>query len=424
MKFFKPFTPPVAPIFPDKDFNIIDFGAKQGKENTIKEPLARAIAECSAKGGGRVVIPEGNWFTGGPIHLKSNVNLHIAEGAVVEFSTDFNDYLPVVFGLVQGIRAYTASHFIYAFECENIAVTGKGILNGHGEAWWPESYSQPGLIDMREKGRNLVPVNQRVYDKREDGVRPRFLQFVSCKNILIEDVTIINSPAWNVHNVYCENITVRNLIIENDIYSMNTDGVNLESCKRGLVENCEITSGDDMCCIKAGRDNDAWEVGIPCEDIEIRNCYGKHCRCGGITIGSETSASIRNIWIHDCKIDKANTVINFKTIKGRGGVIENIDFDNIHAGETTKSGVRITMKYDHSAGEELVGKEENFPEVRNISVSNITCKECPEALAIIGVKGHEMENIYLENIEIYETGDSIIENVKNLCFENVTISKI
>ena len=120
MKFFKPFEAPVAPIFPDRDFNIIDFGAKEGKENPIREPLKNAIAECNAKGGGRVVIPKGNWFTGGPIHLKSNVNLHFAQGAFVEFSTDFNDYLPVVFGLVAGIRAYTASHFIYAYKCENI----------------------------------------------------------------------------------------------------------------------------------------------------------------------------------------------------------------------------------------------------------------------------------------------------------------
>ena len=417
--FFKPFEPPIAPNFPDRVFDIRDYGAKEGEK--ITDAISDAIEACFSSGGGRVLIPAGEWLSG-PIHLKDNVNLHLEKGAVVNFSKSFNDYLPVVYGILAGVRAYSVSHFIYAYKCKNIAVTGEGVFNGNGEAWWHMKKHQPGMEDLMKKGKAGVPVSERVYDKAEYGVRPRMLQFVECENVLIEGVTFKNSPSWTVHPAWCKNITVRNVTVDNPLGSPNTDGINLESCRRGLIENCEVSVGDDLICLKAGRDEDAWEVGVPCEDIEIRNCRAKR-GVGSITIGSETSASIRNAYIHDCTLGSHLRCIRIKTMKGRGGVVENIDYENITIENAESEAISITMKY---AGEPLDDQSKpnaNMPKLRNISIKNVVCKNAKRQFEIVGVSGYEIENLYLENINVSASVPPLIENVKNLNFKNVNMAQ-
>ena len=422
MKFFKPFELPVPPSFPDRYFNIRDYGAKEGQDFKSTDAIKAAITDCSQSGGGHVVIPKGIWLSGA-IHLMDNVDLHFEEGCVLHFSEDFNDYLPVVFGILGGNRCYSPSHFLYAYRCKNIAVTGKGVLDGHGHAWWPMKHYNVGMRDLMKKGKTLSPLSERVYDSPEQGVRPRMLQFVECENVLIEGITMKNSPSWTVHPAWCKNITVRNLIIRNPVDSPNTDGVNLESCKRGLVEGLDVETGDDVCCLKAGRDEDAWEVGIPCEDIVIRNCIstGGH---GGFTVGSETSACIRNAYIHDCHFEgELYSAVRFKTMKGRGGVVENIDCENITATHATGSALIITMRY---TGEKLDDQSKpisNMPKMRNISVTGLSCENADCGINLCGEKGYNLENIHISDINIKAEIPMKVSNVSELFMENITLEE-
>lgn len=420
MKFFTPFTPPVAPVFPDKTFNIKDYGATEGGNEKVTEAIKSAIEDCANNGGGKVVIPAGKWLTG-PIHLKSNINLHIEEGAVVEFSQAFEDYLPTVFGVLAGIRVFSPSHFIYAYKCQNIAITGNGTLNGHGEAWWYMKKAQPGMEDLMVKAKNLRPVTERVYDKASDGVRPRLIQLVECENVLIDGLNIFNSPSFNVHPVWCKNIIIRNLSISAEKNSHNTDGIDLEACKRGLVENCTVSTEDDILCLKSGRAPDAWQVGIPCEDIEIRNCRsaGGH---GAITIGSEVSAGIRNIWMHDLEFQSPEMGIRIKTMNGRGGYVENIDFENIKFIGARRSGISISMRYKDEPLDDHSAPKENMTRIQNISISNVSCTECKKCLDLVGEIGYEMKNIHLSNVNISGKEPMTVENVQNLTMENVSIN--
>ena len=420
MKYFKPFEAPVAPTFPDLTVDIRDYGAVEGGETPATDAIRAAIEDCSKRGGGRVVVPEGRWLTG-PIHLRDNVNLHFAKGALVEFSTNFYDYLPVVYGILAGNRVYSVSHFLYAYQCKNIAVTGEGILDGHGEAWWHMKHHQPGMEDLMKKGKALAPMSERVYDKPEDGVRPRMLQFVECENVLLEGITLKNSPSWTVHLAWCKNIIVRKVITDNPLNAPNTDGINMEYCKRALMEECCISGGDDMCCIKAGRDADAWEYGVPCEDVEIRNCRAIACKGGGVTIGSETGASIRNIWLHDCYFERVCSGLNMKTIKGRGGVVENIDVENIEVELATRDAIRINMRYTGEPLDDYSQPDHHMPVVRNFYVNNFVCHKSPRSITICGVKNHEIENVTIRNATIRAEEAALIEGVRGLSLDNVKI---
>ncbi len=420
MRYFKPFEAPVAPTFPDATFDIRDYGAKEGGEVAVTEAIRAAIGACSEQGGGRVLIPEGRWQTG-PIHFRDNVELHIAKGALVEFSENFYDYLPVVYGILAGNRVYSVSHFLYAYQCKNIAITGEGTFDGHGQAWWYMKKHQPGMEDLMKKGKALAPLSERVYDKPEDGVRPRLLQFVECENVLLDGFTLKNSPSWTVHLAWCQNINVRRVTVENPLDAPNTDGINFEYCKRALMEHCTVSGGDDMCCVKAGRDADAWESGVPCEDVEIRHCRAIQCKGGGVTIGSETSASVRNIWLHDCYFECVCSGLNMKTMKGRGGVVENIDVENIEVKLATRDAIRINMKYTGEPLDDYSQPDHHMPKVRNFYVDNYVCHKTPAAMTVCGVKGYELENISINNAVIHSDEVGAVECVKGLEMKNVVL---
>lgn len=422
MKFFKPFPTPTVPTFPDYYVNIRDFGAADGGEKQCTDAIRKAIDACSKNGGGHVIIPSGEWLTAA-IHLKDNVDLHLDKGALVRFSTKFEDYLPVVYGILGGVRVYSVSHFIYAYRCRNIAVTGDGIFDGQGEAWWYMKKHQPGMKDLLCAGKEGRPVEERVYDKAEDGVRPHFLQFAECENVLIEGVTFRNSPSWNVHPAWCRNITIRGVKVYAPMGAPNTDGIDLESCRRALVENCTVEAGDDCFCLKAGRDEDAWQVGVPCEDVEIRGCHGKG-GFGSFVIGSETSAGIRNIYLHDSTFSNMWSGVRMKTMQGRGGVIENIDFENIKVEKAQRWGISVTMRYDGEPLDNHGAALVNMPTVRNLSVENFTCTDANVGIEILGVPNAEPENICLSDVEIHASDPLHIENAGSVKMKNVSIDHI
>ena len=420
--FFKEFELPTPPSFPKLGAKITDFGAKENE--TCTDAIAKAIAYVNESGGGRVIIPKGNWLCG-PIHLKSNVNLHFEEGAIVSFSTDRNDYLPVVLINYEGVRCYNYSPFIYANGVENIAITGKGRLEGNGKSWW--DWSKISLDGRNRLYKMMVstPVEERIFGRDEDYLRSPFVQILNSKNVLIEDIYLHNSPFWTVHLAWCERITVRGITIENQTHSTNTDGINIDACNTALVENCTLkTMGDDMFCLKSGRNQDGWDVGKACENVVIRHCHGVgESTSGGIVIGSEMSGSVRNILAHDCDFENNINCIRIKAKDGRGGVVENIDYKNISIKKGMR-GINLTFRYSCEATDDPEVPFLNMPEFRNIYFENILCENTDIGLAIDGIPQGKMSNIHMKDVTIHARQCMTADSVSGLNMTNVVFKQI
>lgn len=401
------------PRFPDNTFNIKDFGAKErgGEKVKCTEAIHRAIDAAEKAGGGKVLIPAGNWLTG-PIHLKSNINLHVEEGATVFFSEDKEDYLPVVIYRHEGVEVYNYSPLIYAFELEHIAITGKGIFNGQAKHWLEFEKTQPRSIATK------VPLSRRQnFGKGAgvEGMRPNFIVFWKCKDILIEDITVSNGPMWNVHLIYSQRAIVRGITV-NSVESHNGDGIILDSSKDILVEYVNLSTGDDAVVIKSGFNEEGLKINIPTENVVVRNYYAHNVvtGSGGVVFGSETSGGIRNIYVHDAIFENCDRGIRFKTARGRGNVTENIYVRDIELKNTTYEALNFNTFYT-GAG---VGPS---PLVRNIDIRNIKIDGVPKAIVLVGLPEKWLENIHLENIDVKNTEEAIrIDRVKNLTMKNIT----
>ena len=416
--FFKEFPLPKDPVFPALRADIRDFGAKEG--SLITDAVAAAISHVSEQGGGTVVIPEGNWITG-QIHLKSNINLHLAKGAYVTFVADHEQYLPVVYTMYEGIRCYNYSPLIYGNELENVAVTGEGVLDGNGEYWWAWAKNLTAR-DILYAGE--LPVEERRFGTPEYGLRPMFLQILSSKNVLIEGITLVNSPCWTVHPVWCEDVIVRGVTIENPTVSPNTDGVNIESCNRVLVEDCTVvTTGDDMYCLKAGRNEDAWEVANPCENVVIRRCRSLGpSTSGGIVVGSEMSADVRNILAEDCHFANNANCVRIKSKDGRGGVVENIDCRNLSLDKGMR-GINISYRYSCEACDDAKEPGKYMPVVRNIFFENITAADVQSGITLENLPGGIMENLHFKDITMTAGVCMTTDSVNGLYLENVKLTE-
>ena len=428
MKFFKPFEMPTGAEIPEREVSIVDFGAvpcqltESGEvvhgshKNT--EAIKAAIDAVASQGGGKVVFPAGNWLTG-PIHFKSGVELHLEKGCEVFFSTDKADYLPAVFTLYEGMRCYTYSAQLYAHQCHDIAITGEGIFNGQGFVWWYlAALYREGVDDMYVKAQAQSPVEERLYNTPEQGVRPGLLHFLDCQNVTIEGCTFKFSPFWTVHPSWCENIIIRNIKVLNPYdHAPNTDGCNFEGCKRGLLDGIWVDTGDDAVCLKSGRDLDGRVVGRPCQDIIIRNLTAVRCH-GGITVGSEMSGGVSNIYVENCKFLKNFIGIWIKTAPTRGGYVKDIEYHNIEIGHLWREAICFTMGY---AGDGYNPKDfPTMPTVENVLVDGFTCEKSSVAVQIAGVDGFPMKSIHLKNVTAKAGVNVQTDFVENLCMENVT----
>ena len=412
------------PKFPKRDFVITKFGAKAGTDCT--DAIAKAIAACSKAGGGRVVVPAGEYVSGA-IHLKSNVNLHVSKGATLKFSTDPEKYLPVVHTRWEGMELMHLSPFIYAYEQANIAITGEGTLDGQGKSFFwkwhgnpryggdPEKISQrPARARLYEMMNKNVPVAERVFGIGHY-LRPQFIQPYKCKNVLIEGVKIIDSPMWEVHPVLCENVTIRNLHIAT--HGPNNDGCDPESCKDVLIDNCFFDTGDDCIAIKSGRNNDGRRLNVPTENIIVRNCTMRDGH-GGITVGSEISGGVRNLFAHDCTLDSADlwTALRVKNNASRGGKLENFYFRNIKVGKVSRAVVEIDFNYEEGA------KGEYIPIVRNYVVESLTCTTGNRAVDLQGLDNAPIYDVSIRNSTFGTVKNkSVVKNVRGLKLENVTV---
>jgi polygalacturonase len=388
-----------APTFPDRDFEVTAYGAKADGETDALPAIKAAIAACTEAGGGRVVLAGGEFYVDGPIHLESNVNLHVAEDATVLFSTDPKDYEPAVYTRWEGVECMNLSPLIYAHGKQNIAVTGGGILDGQAsnESWWPSKGKteygwEPGM-PHQEAARNRlfaqgeagVPVAERVYGA-DDHLRPSFIEFVECENILIEDVRLRRAPMWQIHPVLSRNITVRGVEVVS--HGPNNDGCNPESCEDVLIEDCIFDTGDDCIALKSGRNNDGRRVGVPIRNVVIRNCVMREGH-GGVVLGSEISGGANHIYAENCQMSSPHLdrAIRIKTNSVRGGVIENLFFRKIEVGQVGDAVVKVNFLYEEGDAGEFT------PIVRNIVIEDLTSQKSNYPLFIQGYERSPIENV-------------------------------
>ena len=356
----------VPPQFPAREFVVTNYGAIGDGKNDCSEAFKKAINECTSAGGGSVVVPPGTFLTG-PIHLKNNVNLRVDKGATILFSTNPENYLPVVFTRFEGTEVMNYSPLVYAFEQTNIAVTGEGTLDGQASdtAWhdWAHGNSDPKrLVDMGNQG---IPTSQRVFGNGHH-LRPNFVEPVRCRNVLISGVTILNSPMWVLSPVYCTNVTVRNVTVNTK--GPNTDGCDPDSCTDVLIEGCTFSDGDDCIAIKSGRDKDGQRVNIPCRNLVVRNCHFEAGH-GGIGLGSETSGGIENVFGENCNFDSPDLemALRFKTNPARGGYIKDVFIRNCSV-KTAQVGVHMTLRYQSNGA--MTGSA--IPKIHDIHIQDCT----------------------------------------------------
>ncbi len=414
------------PAFPDREFDITSYGARGDGVADCTDAFRRAIAACNAAGGGTVNVPPGKFLTG-PIHLKSNVNLHLRRGARIAFSQDPNAYLPPVFTRWEGMELMGYSPLIYAFEQENIAVTGEGTLDGQADEthWWPwkgansRERALPNQVAARarlfESAEQGVPVAQRIFG---DGsyLRPQFLQPYGCKNVLIEGVRIVNSPMWEIHPVLCTNVTVRNVTVTS--HGPNNDGCNPESCRDVLIEGCVFDTGDDCIAIKSGRNADGRRLATPTENVVIRGCRMRDGH-GGVTIGSEISGGVRWVFAERCQMDSPNLdrALRFKNNAARGGVIEHVYMRDVSIGQVADSVLSIDLHYEEGARGNFV------PVVRDIEMRNVTSQKSNYGVYVRAIERSTIENIRLIDCRFDGVAKgNVAERVANLTVRDVRIN--
>ena len=420
---------PMQPIkvfnYPKQDFPITNYGAIEGGVADNTKAIASAIDACNKAGGGRVVIPAGTWFTG-PIHFKSNVDLHLDENAVLRFSDNPSDYLPAVQSSLEGMEFYNYSPLIYAFRCENIAITGKGTISPKMDTWkiWfpRQKYYMTAAGKLYTMMSTNVPVEERQFGNEGNRMRPYLIHFNRCKNIMLDGFKIRESPFWCVHMYMCDNGIARNLDIK--AHGHNNDGIDLEMTRNFLVENCTFDQGDDAVVIKSGSNQDGWRLNTPCENIVIRNCsiLQGHTLLG---LGSELSSGIRNIYMHNCTAPKSVLRLFYiKTNHRRGGFVENIYMENIKAGKMQRAfEIDTDVLYQWK---DFPTYETRITPIHDIHMKNVTCEEVD---AIYEIKGDErlpVENVELKNIHVNKVNKFIkkVSNARNVNEKSVTYTKL
>lgn len=439
------------PVFKKDTFNIRDYGAVADGITLNTGNIARAIDACNKNGGGVVLVPEGLWLTG-PVALKSNVNLHLRQSATLFFTADKTQY-PIVEGSYEGKSAARNQSPVWGRDLENIAITGKGIIDGNGDVWravhkgqltegqWKNKIKSGGVL--KDDGKTWYPSQQfkdastqkksmllvdgkklSDFEDMKDFLRPNLLALANCKKVLLEGVTFQNSPAWCLHPLLCEDLTIRNVTTKNPEYAHNGDGMDIESCRNFIVEGCTLDVGDDAICIKSGKDEEGRKRGKPTENGIVRNnlVYNGH---GGFVIGSEMSGGARNIFVENCTFIGTDKGLRFKSTRGRGGVVENIYARNIFMRNIGGEAIFFDMFYFVKFATDGVRDtrpvvNEGTPVFRNMVFENITCNGAQTGIFIRGLQEMPIKDITIKNsvltskkgMELIETENIKLDNVK------------
>ncbi|UCS95008.1 glycoside hydrolase family 28 protein [Echinicola marina] len=399
---------------------ITDFGAEKGDKMANSQAIATAISAANSNGGGTVVIPEGEWLTG-KVHLKSNVNLHLEKGATLLFSGDPKDYLPAVQTTWEGMECFNYSPLIYAFGCENVAITGEGTLKAEMETWekWfarPKPHME-SLKLLYEQAAKDVAVKDRQFVNDTANFRPQFIQFNRCKNVLLEGVKIRNSPFWVIHPFMSNNVVIRKV----DVYAHghNNDGVDPEMSQNILIEDCVFDQGDDAIAVKAGRNQDAWRLNMPTKNVVIRNCLVKNGH-QLLAIGSELSGGIENIYMENCEVEegaKLNHLLFIKTNERRGGYVSNIIMKDIKSGKIDQGILGIETDVLYQWRDLVPTYERRLTSISDVQMTNIKAKDVQFVSRILADEEQPVENVLLQNIQVDSVREAEMVHENVLGFE-------
>jgi polygalacturonase len=456
-----PFSMPEvkAPTIPSRQVLLSSYGGDASGQRMSTDAFARAIADLSSKGGGHLIVPCGVWLTG-PIVLKSNIDLHLEHGAVIQFAADESLY-PIVKTSFEGLDTRRCQSPISAVGQENISITGHGAIDGNGQYWrplkkakvtesqWKALTAQPGGVMKRkdywvpsagyDKAEQMSsmnvpdkPLTDAQWDEIKRFLRPVMVSLVGCKNVLLQDVIFQNSPAWNIHPLMCENIIIDGVLARNPAYAQNGDALDLESCRNALIVNSKFDAGDDGICLKSGKDADGRRRGRPCENVVISGCtvFAGH---GGFVVGSEMSGGVKNIMVTQCQFLGTDVGLRFKSTRGRGGIVENIFIDGVTMNDIKTYALTFNMYYGGKSVAEVLADGDTNTEVaampvteetpifRNIDIRNVICSNAGLAMEFNGLPEMPIDGIRLKNITIRADKDATFNYSKNIEKENVNI---
>lgn len=408
--------------FPDREFSIVKYGAKKDDVKANTRAFQKAMTACNKAGGGKVVVPAGEWLTG-PIHFKSNCNLYLSEGASVVFSDDSSLYLPAVKTSWEGTECMNYSPLVYAYECQNIAISGPGRLAPKMDFWrtWfkrPQSHIQ-ATRQLYAMCSTNVPVEQRRMETPGANMRPHLIHFNRCENIQLDGFKIRQSPFWTIHLFMCKDVWAHHL----DVYAHghNNDGIDVEMTQHVIIEDCKFDQGDDAVVLKSGRNQDAWRLNMPTQDVVVRRCeiVQGHCLLG---IGSEMAGGVRRVYMHDCHSSKAvYRLFYLKTNHRRGGFIEDITVDNVSAARM-KRVFEIDTDVLYQWRNIVPTFETAITRIRNISIRNINCREAEAIFEIRGDQRDPVQGVHIENVHVDRLTKFVnnCEYVRDLDVRNVT----
>ena len=448
-----------APVIPDYQVKLTDFGGVGDGITLNTEAFAKAIDVLSKKGGGKLVVPQGVWHTG-PIVLKSNIELHLKSGAVILFAADESLY-PIIETSFEGLDTRRLQSPIYAKGATNIAITGNGVIDGNGQYWrpvkkgkvtashWKSLLAIPGSQELKkdywvpsagyakgEQGANMNVPNAKTeeeWNAIKRFLRPVMISLVQCKNVMLKGVIFQNSPAWNLHPLMCENVIIDQVLVRNPSYAQNGDALDLESCKNALIVNSRFDAGDDGICIKSGKDADGRRRGIPCENVVVDGCtvFAGH---GGFVVGSEMSGGVKNILVENCQFLGTDVGLRFKSTRGRGGIVENIYINKVSMTDIKTDAITFNMYYGGKSVAEMLADGDNpdnttkmpvteeTPIFRNIHIADCVCNGAGRAMEFNGLPEMPIDGITLQNITILAKKDAVFTNCKNITKKNVNIT--
>lgn len=448
-----------TPVFKKDTINILSFGAKADGITLNTKSINDAIIACSNKGGGVVLIPRGLWLTG-PVELKSNVNLHLVRDALLLFTADKSQY-KLVEGNWEGKSAVRNQSPISGTNLENIAITGSGIIDANGDVWravkkdkltesqWKKLVNSGGILredqkmwfpsasyqkgDQTKDASLIVPGKSLAdYQDMKDFYRPNLLVLTNCKTILLEGVTFQNSPAWCLHPLICEDLTIKNLIVKNPWYAQNGDGLDVESCKNVMIEGSTFDVGDDGICIKSGRDEDGRKRGIPTENVIVRGNVVYHAH-GGFVIGSEMSGGAKNLFVYNNSFIGTDIGLRFKTTRGRGGVVEKIYISDVNMKDIAGEAILFDMYYMAKDPVPLAGENNEIPKVvllpvteatpqfKDFHIKDVVCIGAEKGIFIRGLPEMKIQNIHFENVVINAKHGIEITEAANISLKNITL---
>jgi len=419
------------PTFPDRLFDITRYGARPDATTLNTKAIAEAIEACAKAGGGRVLVPAGKFLTGA-IHLQSNVELHVSEGATLLFDVNPASY-PLVFTRWEGMECMNYSPLIDARKQKNIGITGKGTLDGQGseQNWWPWKGRWGGTVayGWKEGMPDQIPARKRLFEMAEAGVpveqrvfgdgsllRPPFIQPYDCENVLIEGVRVRNSPFWNIHPVLCRNVTLRGVDVFG--HGPNNDGVDPESVDHMLIEDCSFNTGDDCIAVNSGRNADGRRLATPSQNILVRNCRMQEGH-GGVVVGSQISGGARWVFAENCHMDSPNLwyAIRFKNNALRGGLLENFYYRDIDVGQVSRAAITCDFNYEEGANGAFT------PQLRNVFVERLHVKKAIRVLDSQGLPKAPVNDITLRDCSFNGvTQPSIVRYTRSVRLEKVRVN--